>query len=436
MTTPKILVQPRRAAVLANLDGMFDVLVRVQAPDRPTGAIPRSNRLHVALVIDRSGSMSGRPLHEAKRCAEFVVNGLLPTDCVSLVAYDNEVRTLVPFAAVADRTRLLSAIQRIEAGGSTDLHGGWTAGAESLAPHTAANVVSRVILLSDGCANQGLTDPAAILSQCAELAAAGVSTSTYGLGQTFNEELMIGMARAGGGNTYYGETAEDLMDPFREELALLNALCARRLVLELHTPDGVRAEVLNGYRGDQVSGWQLPDLAFGGEAWALVRLTVPRALAAGGHVLDLLTVRVRFADPAGVPQPVLAGSLSVPVVTVDAFTAIAEDELVGRRAKELEAALLEDQAREAARMGNWATVDHLVAEAGQLAAANPWLQGMWRSLHDLAARRDEVMFVKEAAFNANRKRTRLASKQESPDSVETDVAEFLRRKMSQGKADR
>jgi Ca-activated chloride channel homolog len=438
MTTAKLLLllQPRRAAVLADVDSTFDVLVRVQAPDRPSGMMTPRSRLHVALVIDRSGSMSGRPLAEARRCAEFVINGLLPTDSASVVDYDTHVRTVVPFSDLANKARFEAAIQGIESGGSTDLHGGWFAGAESLAPHTAADIVSRVILLSDGCANHGLVDQDSIWGQCGELAAAGVTTSTYGLGKNFNEHLMIGMARAGGGNSYYGETAEDLMDPFREELALLTALCARGLVLELQMPDGVHAEVLNGYRGDQESGWRLPDLAFGGEAWALVRLTVPRALAISGRLLDLLTVRVRHLDSGGVQQPALEGLLSVPVVSASVLGVLAEDELTVRRAKELDAAVLEDRARRAARARDWTAVDRLVAQVGDLADANPWLHGMWQSLKALAVRRDEDLFAKEAAFNANRKRTRLAGKEEAPGTADAEVADYLRRKMSQGKGDR
>jgi Ca-activated chloride channel family protein len=71
-----------------------------------------------------------------------------------------------------------------------------------LAPNTREDVTSRVILLSDGCANAGLVEPEAIHAQCGEFARAGISTSTYGLGRHFNEDLMIGMARSGLGNSY------------------------------------------------------------------------------------------------------------------------------------------------------------------------------------------------------------------------------------------
>ena len=79
ITIPKLLVAPRRPALLAGHDNELDVLVRVQAPDAPTEMRARP-ALHLSLVIDRSGSMAGEPLAEAKRCAQFIVDGLLSTD--------------------------------------------------------------------------------------------------------------------------------------------------------------------------------------------------------------------------------------------------------------------------------------------------------------------------------------------------------------------
>ena len=105
---------------------------------------------------------------------------------------------------------------------------------------------------------------------------------------------MMSMARAGGGNSYYGETAEDLMDPFREELDLMNALCARNLHLTLKTPKGVSATVLNGYEQIKKNCWQLPDLAFAGEAWALIELTSTRRFASKDRPeADLFQARVK-----------------------------------------------------------------------------------------------------------------------------------------------
>jgi Ca-activated chloride channel family protein len=411
----------------------------VQAPDAPAD-LPKRNPLHLALVIDRSGSMSGQPLDEAKRCAEFVLDGLQATDRLSLVVYDNQVQTLVPTMLLHDKEFARRAIRSIDSGGSTDLHGGWFQGAETLAPHTKENITSRVILLSDGCANHGLLDHDRIYAQCAEFARAGVSTSTYGLGHGFNEELMIGMARHGQGSSYYGQTADDLMDPFREEFELLNSLCARRLRLEIAPAAGVKAKMLNDYVADGENAWLLPNLAFGGEAWAVIRLRVPSPAAAGdtaAAALSLCSFSLRYTTLDGEPRAIQPMSLALPVLPASAFGAIAEDELVARRTDELEAAYLQTKARAAARRGDWAGVARSLKRAERIAANNPWVADSLNELRELASRKDEVMFAKESAFSARVMSSRLAARDEMGSAYDAPAsAAYLRRKGSQGKAER
>jgi len=439
MTTPTMIITARRPALLAGHDNELDVLVRIQAPDAPA-ELPKRNPLHLSLVIDRSGSMAGQPLDEAKRCAEFVLDGLQPTDRLSVVAYDNEVRTLVTCTPLGDKESIRRAIRAIDSGGSTDLHGGWFRGAETLAPHASDGTTSRVILLSDGCANHGLVDHDQIYAQCADFARAGVSTSTYGLGDSFNEELMIGMARHGQGSSYYGRTAEDLMDPFREEFELLNALCAKRLRLSVEPAPGVKAKVLNDYVVTDSEGWALPDLAFGGEAWAVVRLRVPSPASAaegqGESLASLCTFSVRYTTLDGEPRAIQPTSLALPVLPASAFSAIAEDELVVRRADELEAAHLQQKAHAAARRRDWDGVAAALKKAERIAATNPWVAASLGELQELAARKDEESFAKEAMFASRKMSTRLAASRESLSVENIPGAAYLRRKSNQGKADR
>lgn len=439
MTTPTMIITARRPALLAGHDNELDVLVRIQAPDAPA-ELPKRNPLHLSLVIDRSGSMSGQPLDEAKRCAEFVLDGLQPTDRLSVVMYDGHAQTLVPAVPLADKEPIRRAIREIHSGGNTNLHGGWLQGAETLAPHTKDDVTSRVILLSDGCANEGLTEHDPIWAQCADLARAGVSTSTYGLGHGFNEELMIGMAKHGHGSSYYGQTADDLMDPFREEFELLNALCARRLRLEIEPAPGVKAKLLNDYVADGQNAWLLPSLAFAGEAWAVVRLRVPSPASAaegqGEGLLSLCSFSVRYTTLDGEPRAIQPYALALPALPASAFHAIAEDELVARRAGELEAAYLQTKARAAARNGDWAGVESALRKAERAAANNPWVAESVKELRALAAQKDEVMFSKESAFASRRMSTRLAASQESLQVNDALGASYLRRKSNQGKGDR
>jgi Ca-activated chloride channel family protein len=438
MTTPTMIITPRRPALLAGHGNELDVLVRIQAPDAPA-ELPQRNPLHLALVIDRSGSMSGQPLDEAKRCAEFVMDGLQPTDRLSVVAYDNEVRTLVPATLLNDKESVRRAIRAIDSGGSTDLHGGWFRGAETLAPHATDGTTSRVILLSDGCANHGLVAPDQIYAECADFARAGVSTSTYGLGDGFNEELMIGMARHGHGSSYYGRTAEDLMDPFREEFELLNALCAKRLRLSVEAAPGVKAKVLNDYVHTDNEGWALPDLAFGGEAWAVVRFKVPSLAQAGEGwaegLTSLCSFSLRYTTLDGEPRAIQPTPLALPTFPASAFAAIAEDDLVVRRADELEAAHLQEKARAAARRRDWNGVAAALKKAERIAGNNPWVAASLSELRELAARKDEESFAKEAMFASRRMSTRLAASHESLSVQSAPSASYLRRKSSQGRAD-
>jgi Ca-activated chloride channel homolog len=436
MTKPTLVLTPRREAILAGARSTAEVLIRLQAPDLPEGALPDRQPLHLALVIDRSGSMSGAPLAEARRCASFVVDGLRADDRVAVVSYDESISTDWPLTHVTDKASIHRAIARIQSQGLTNLHGGWLRGVKELAPHAGPNVLSRVIVLSDGCANRGVTDVDTIARECAERGEAGVSTSTYGLGADFNEALMVAMARDGQGNSYYGQTAEDLMDPFREELALLNALCARRVALRIETPPGVAVEVLNRYPTIEPGVWRLPDLAYGGDAWAVVRLTLEDGVAVAGNPTEWMRVSAHWQDPEGHEDEAAPVVLAVPAVSAEAYAAVTESPLVRQRVQELTVANLQDRVRSAARVGDWAEVERTLRHAEEMARDNPWLGQTLETLRTLTQERDAPMLSKEAYYAAFRMRTRLAGKKEDtfdlPEAGD-EIPMYLRRKRAQGR---
>ena len=426
---------PERDALLENRSNTLNVLLRISADDL---VVPKKKReaLNLSVVIDRSGSMSGKPLHEAVRCAGMILDRLDQKDRLSIVTYDNDVFVNVPSQFVGDRNVFRSALKNIREGGMTNLHGGWLSGAEQVALHEDKKAISRVLLLSDGCANEGVTNPDEIVRHCATLADSGVQTSTYGLGEGFNEVLMAGMAKAGLGNGYYGQTAEDLMDPFTEEFDLLSSLCAKKIRLTLEPSSGVQVELLNGYSKDNLDRFILPDLAHGGEVWAMLNLKVPADLSkSASGPIHLLTARIDFEDMDSLPQSDFA-HLRIQPLPVNAFEVIAIDPNVRSRVAEVRAANLQEQARTAARHEDWDTVDRILGELRKEVAHSPWVAAAISELERYAHRRETDSFSKEAYYSAQKMRNRIAEKNELADwslSAETAKSSFLRRKMEQGK---
>src|SRR5262249_23567619 len=147
--------------------------------------------INLGIVLDRSGSMAaGQKIEHAREAAIFAISHLLPTDQVSLTIYDDEIETIAPSALVVDKPRLIEQIRAITPRSGTALHGGWTAGAQQVLQSIDWDGLNRVLLLSDGLANVGLTDPNTIRGEVRAMAGRGVSTSTIGVGKDYDENLL------------------------------------------------------------------------------------------------------------------------------------------------------------------------------------------------------------------------------------------------------
>jgi Ca-activated chloride channel family protein len=190
--------------------------------------------------------MGGSKLDYTRRAAGSAVNLLRESDRCGLVVYDDEILSLSPCAHVdgAHRPRLLEAINHMFARGSTNLFGGWLAGAEELSRLEEARV-RRVLLMTDGLANVGVTDRAEILHHVRELAARGVGTTAFGVGLDFDEVLVSGMAEAGNGHFYYIERPEQIPDFLSSELGELVTIAARSATLSV-AAGGISVSNLNG----------------------------------------------------------------------------------------------------------------------------------------------------------------------------------------------
>ncbi|MGA2870147.1 MAG: VWA domain-containing protein, partial [Verrucomicrobiota bacterium] len=163
----------------------------------------RRTPLNLAVVIDRSGSMTGTKLEQTKQAAMQLVDRLAPNDIFSLVIFSDEAQVLVPAQKVEDKDALKEKIESIEADGSTALYAGVQMGADQLDEFLSSKRINRVILLSDGLANVGPRTPRELRRFGRQLAERGISVTTIGVGDDYNEDLMAGLAEASDANYYY-----------------------------------------------------------------------------------------------------------------------------------------------------------------------------------------------------------------------------------------
>ena len=254
--------------------------------------------VNIALVIDRSGSMAGDKIAKAREAALEAVRRLAPDDIVALIAYDTNVQALIPAQRVGNGRRLEDAIRGIEAGGNTALYGGVTRGASEVRRNMEdRRFINRVILLSDGLANVGPSSPDELGRLGASLLKEGISVTTIGLGLGFNEDLMTRLAMRSDGNTYFVENSGDLPRIFAAELGDVLNVVARRIVIEIEFPTGVRPMRFVGRDGvvrGQRAEFTLNQLYGGQERFALVEVEVAPTRA--GAEIEIASARVSYED--------------------------------------------------------------------------------------------------------------------------------------------
>lgn len=204
--------------------------------------------VNLALVIDRSGSMGTDNMEAAKAAAIGVVEHLGEKDVLSIVDFDDRVTTLVESAQMTPLTRAeaIAAINTLQARGCTAMAAGWFEGARC-----AADVIDgtdfdtgHVVLLSDGHANTGMTDPAELAKHAAELASRGVTTSTVGVGDHYSPLQLDALAEGGGGRLHDAEGGNEIVEVIMGELGEARAIVANNVAMTIRWPAPAGAELL------------------------------------------------------------------------------------------------------------------------------------------------------------------------------------------------
>ncbi len=321
-TQPTIEILTSRPATRRDGETLLPVLVRITTPTPADAAIRAHPRLNLSLVLDRSGSMSGQKLHHAKKAAHFAVDQLSAADRASVVAYDDTVTVYAPSQSAANKAALHTAIDSVQTNGSTDLHGGWLEGSTQVAAYLDSSALNRVLLLTDGLANAGVTDPKLIARDVEGLSKRGVSTSTLGVGRDFNEDLLMAMAQSGDGNFYFIESAADLERIFALELQGLVAQVGQKVSLGIEPSEGNEVkDALNDFSRNEGGRLMLPPLLAG----RAIEVALVLRLAPHIGTREVGAFRLAFDVAGETARQVVRASLSLPSVSDAEFEAMPED---------------------------------------------------------------------------------------------------------------
>lgn len=213
--------------------------------------IKKRTPINLALVIDRSSSMSGDRIEKAREAAIQAVHMLDSEDTLSIVTYDSNVEVIVSPTRVKDKNDLVNKIRRnTEPRGMTALFAGVSKGLDQVGKYLDKEQVNRVILLSDGQANVG---PASVseLSGLARIAAKkGVAITTMGIGKNYNEDLMTAIANYSDGNHAFVENSSDLETTFAREFNDVMSVVAQDVEVTIKMAKEVTPVRLLGREGE------------------------------------------------------------------------------------------------------------------------------------------------------------------------------------------
>ena len=260
--------------------------------EAPRAAQAERLPLSLALVLDRSGSMQGAKFDLAREAAIRCLGLLRPSDSIALITYDTTVQIVLPARPATPETlaELRSLLAVLQTGSSTNLEGGWLAGADAAA--SAGLPRMRVLLVTDGLANVGETHPIALCRHARELRERGLFTSTIGVGADFDEVLLLQIAEYGGGNFHFVDEPEQFEPVLAGELGEALAPFAEEISVHVTVRPQAECHVL----GERLvhpadGGWivRVGSLAAGRTTDLVLRVDPPIAVIGDELVMQLAT---------------------------------------------------------------------------------------------------------------------------------------------------
>jgi Ca-activated chloride channel homolog len=239
------------------------------------------------------------------------VQQLSDYDRISVTIYDDQVEVIIPSQQATDKQNIINRINGINPRNMTALYDGWLEGATQVSKYLQPEHLNRVILLSDGLANVGETNPDVIGNDVNGLSKRGVSTTTMGIGNDFNEDLMQGIALSGDGNYYFIQNPDQLPSIFNAELQGIMATIGQKVSLGINSFSPVElVDVFNDLEKTEYGRYKLPNLMAGNQVDVVLRLKIPPMTESA----PLVKFRLAYDDNETQSRKVSHHQLQLPVV--------------------------------------------------------------------------------------------------------------------------
>ena len=403
---PQIQFIPLRDAISSDSVTYLDLIVRINVLEIKN--VKQRPLLNLGLVIDRSGSMGGKKIEYARKAAFNAVEQLLSTDRISVTIYDNQVEVIVPSTLATNKELIFNKIKKITPGGMTALYDGWLEGSTQVSQYLQPEQLNRVILLSDGLANVGETNPDVIGNDVNGLSKNGVSTTTMGIGDDFNEDLMQGIALSGDGNYYYIQNPQQLPTIFRAELQGIMATIGQKVSLGIKTLADVELiDVFNDLDKTKYGNYKLPNLMAGNQFDLVLRLKIP----AMAESIPLIDFRLAYDETETQSRKVNHYQLQLPVVKSAQLSEYPFNEEVKAKVSQLMASRAKEEAVRNLDRGDFVGTKVSLQQAKQemmesdvpLSMIAPEMAEIDDLLEDLESGNEKVM-RKKAVYQTYQKR--------------------------------
>src|SRR5215469_2190175 len=217
--------------ILRNEARPVHVVGKLTAARLDAGSRPRS--VAFAVVLDRSGSMTGEALELAKQACVGIIRNLRPDDLFSVVVFDDTAQVVIPLQKPVDRRGMAESIARISPGGSTNLMAGWLLGRDELLK-AGQDCDKKILLLTDGQLNQGIIEPESVEALTRSgFSKDAVRTSCLGFGDDYNEVVLATMSAVGNGELHDAVSPETFPIILAAELDGLQKITAQNVRLRV-----------------------------------------------------------------------------------------------------------------------------------------------------------------------------------------------------------